>query len=153
MNGYVFKLIICSEIVGSGRPLSLVSLHVQTFIDVSLGSRNRRVIQDQTVDCTAIGNERRSKTQDIYTNLNERSDISIMAFPLDTVRIYPPIGIARVGNSELEDGWFYGPEVPGHFEEPVGGFKDVHGAVKRQVKHSILSVMLYDLSTHFIFFS
>ena len=153
MNGYIFKLIICSEIVGSGRPLSLVSLHVQTFIDVSLGSRNRRVIQDQTVDCTAIGNERRSKTQDIYTNLNERSDISIMAFPLDTVRIYPPIGIARVGNSELEDGWFYGPEVPGHFEEPVGGFKDVHGAVKRQVKHSILSVMLYDLSTHFIFFS
>ena len=63
-----------------------------------------------------------------------------MAFPLNTVRIYPPIGIARVGNSK--DDWFYGPEVPGHFEEPDGGFKDAHGNVKRQVKHSILSVML-----------
>ena len=58
-------------------------------------------------------------------------------FPLHNVEIYPPIGIARVGNSHLESldhGWFYGPENPGHFDEPKGGFKDVHGAVKRQVK-------------------
>ena len=58
-------------------------------------------------------------------------------FPLHNVGIYPPIGIARVGNSRLESldhGWFYGPEIPGHFDEPKGGFKDVHGAVKRQVK-------------------
>ena len=58
-------------------------------------------------------------------------------FPLHGVAIYPPIGIARVGNSrskDLDEGWFYGPEIPGHFDEPKGGFKDKHGAVKRQVK-------------------
>ncbi|KIJ40737.1 hypothetical protein M422DRAFT_32162 [Sphaerobolus stellatus SS14] len=47
-----------------------------------------------------------------------------------SVRIYPPIGIARVGNSK--DGWFYGPEIPGRFDMPDGGFKDALGAVKRQ---------------------
>jgi hypothetical protein len=53
---------------------------------------------------------------------------------IHTVRIFPPIGIARVGNSVESDGWYYGPEVPGRFCEPVGGFKDVRGAVKRQVR-------------------
>ena len=59
------------------------------------------------------------------------------AFPLHNVQIYPPIGIARVGNARsehLDQGWFYGPEIPGRFHEPKGGFKDEHGAVKRQVK-------------------
>jgi hypothetical protein len=68
----------------------------------------------------------------------EKSPIHEKAtFPLHNVEIYPPIGIARVGNSRLETldhGWFYGPEIPGHFDEPKGGFKDEHGAVKRQVK-------------------
>uniref|UniRef100_A0A8H8CET3 Iminophenyl-pyruvate dimer synthase domain-containing protein n=1 Tax=Psilocybe cubensis TaxID=181762 RepID=A0A8H8CET3_PSICU len=49
-----------------------------------------------------------------------------------SLRIYPPIGFARVGNSTLDDGWFYGPEVPGYFPEPNNGFKDINGAVKRQ---------------------
>jgi L-Lysine epsilon oxidase N-terminal len=49
---------------------------------------------------------------------------------IDVIRIYPPIGIARVGNSK--DGWYIGPEVPGRFDEPIGGFKDAEGAVKRQ---------------------
>jgi hypothetical protein len=52
---------------------------------------------------------------------------------IHTVRIFPPIDIARVGNSVESDGWYYGPEVPGRFDEPTGGFKDIHGAVKRQV--------------------
>jgi len=76
-----------------------------------------------------------------YIAWNHRNgiDISIMAeFPWDNVKIYPPIGIARVGNSDLDDGWFYGPEVPGYFEEPKDGFKDKSGAVKRQVMHSDL---------------
>ena len=72
-----------------------------------------------------------------------------MTLPWHTVRILPPIGIARVGNSN--DGWFYGPEVPGHFDEPKGGFKDALGAVKRQVKHYILSVLLYDLNVRDFF--
>ncbi|KAF9483975.1 hypothetical protein BDN70DRAFT_954169 [Pholiota conissans] len=52
-----------------------------------------------------------------------------------SVGIYPPIGIARVGNStepNIGDGWYYGPEVPGRYDEPPGGFKDTTGAVKRQ---------------------
>ena len=76
-----------------------------------------------------------------------------MTLPWHTVRISPPIGIARVGNSELEpldDGWFYGPEVPGYFKGPEGGFKDSSGAVKRQVKHPVLSVMLSDLNVRFV---
>lgn len=44
--------------------------------------------------------------------------------------IYPPIGIARVGNSP--DEWFVGPEVPGHFTNPPGGYKDSQGRIKRQ---------------------
>lgn len=53
-----------------------------------------------------------------------------------SVGIYPPIGIARVGNSidpNIGSGWYYGPEVPGRYNEPPGGFKDTTGAVKRQV--------------------
>ena len=55
--------------------------------------------------------------------------------------IFPPIGIARVGNSP--DGWYYGPEIPDRlyapgftdgYREPEGGFKDDNGAIKRQVK-------------------
>jgi L-Lysine epsilon oxidase N-terminal len=62
---------------------------------------------------------------------------------IHTVRIFPPIGIARVGNSVENNGWFYGPEVPGRFDEPEGGFKDVHGAVKRQVKDTYLPTIMY----------
>ena len=86
----------------------------------------------------------------IYIGSNHRNgiDISIMAdFPWDSVKIYPPIGIARVGNSFLnyEEGWFYGPEIPGYFEEPKDGFKDLFGSVKRQVLFSDLSEGLYYL--------
>jgi hypothetical protein len=47
------------------------------------------------------------------------------------VAIHPAIGIARVGNSA--DSFFFGPEVPGALPHAVGGFKDAHGAVARQV--------------------
>ena len=76
-----------------------------------------------------------SFASDTDTDIDDNSNQP--EFPLHNVNIYPPIGIARVGNSRLEsldDGWFYGPENPGHFDEPKGGFKDEHGAVKRQVK-------------------
>jgi hypothetical protein len=49
---------------------------------------------------------------------------------INTVHIFPLIGIVRVGNSVDKNGWFYGPEVPGRFDELEGGFKDAHGAVK-----------------------
>ena len=44
--------------------------------------------------------------------------------------VHPAIGIARVGNSSSE--FFLAPEVPGETPEPVGGFKDGTGAIKRQ---------------------
>lgn len=53
---------------------------------------------------------------------------------IKSVRIHPPIGIARVGNSKQDNGWFYGPEIPGRIDVPEGGFKDKLGAVKRQVR-------------------
>ncbi len=48
------------------------------------------------------------------------------------VAIYPPIGIARVGNSEDKDGFFFGPESPDQSPLPAGSYKDAQGAIKRQ---------------------
>src|SRR4051794_21793970 len=45
-------------------------------------------------------------------------------------KIYPGVGIARIGNSP--DEFFVGPETPGQTVEPVGGFKDNAGRIKRQ---------------------
>jgi L-Lysine epsilon oxidase N-terminal/L-lysine epsilon oxidase C-terminal domain len=49
-----------------------------------------------------------------------------------TCKIHPGIGIARLGNSQTE--FFIGPEIPGVFEPPVGGYKEAGNpaAVKRQ---------------------
>jgi hypothetical protein len=44
--------------------------------------------------------------------------------------VYPPIGIARVGNSV--DAFFIGPEVPHPKPENPGFYRDAHGAIKRQ---------------------
>jgi L-lysine epsilon oxidase-like protein len=48
------------------------------------------------------------------------------------VRIFPPIGIARLGNSE--NGYFTGPETPGDPLVPAGGYRDsdAAGFIKRQ---------------------
>jgi len=45
-------------------------------------------------------------------------------------KIYPGIGIARLGNSP--DAFFIGSEAPGHAPTPNGGFKDAQHRVKRQ---------------------
>jgi hypothetical protein len=47
-----------------------------------------------------------------------------------TAAIYPPIGIARVGNSK--EGFFLAPEVPDPLPEPPGFYRDKEGALKRQ---------------------
>lgn len=44
--------------------------------------------------------------------------------------IYPPIGIARVGNSK--DGFYYAPEVPDPAPQPPGSYRDDSGAIKRE---------------------
>lgn len=48
--------------------------------------------------------------------------------PIVSAAIFPPLGVARVGNST--DGFFLGPELPG--ELPQGPFKDASGAIRRQ---------------------
>jgi len=45
-------------------------------------------------------------------------------------KIFPAIGIARLGNSPAE--FFIGPETPGLTPDPGGSYKDAAGAVKRQ---------------------
>jgi hypothetical protein len=45
-------------------------------------------------------------------------------------KIFPGVGIARLGNSP--DEFFIGPESPGETASPVGGFKDKAGRIKRQ---------------------
>jgi len=49
---------------------------------------------------------------------------------ITTARIYPSIGIARVGNSPT--GLFIGPEHVGETSAPEGGYKDAQGRMKRQ---------------------
>jgi len=55
------------------------------------------------------------------------------------IEIWPPIGIARMGNSTkegLNEGYWIGPEVPYHAPIPEGGFKDTDGNIKREVRVS-----------------
>jgi hypothetical protein len=52
-----------------------------------------------------------------------------MKGPITSCRIFPGIGVARLGNSPEH---FVGPEAPGRPFLPEGGYKDRHGRVKRQ---------------------
>ncbi|KAG8934016.1 hypothetical protein FRC02_010753 [Tulasnella sp. 418] len=46
------------------------------------------------------------------------------------IEIFPPIGIARVGNSL--DEFYIGSEIPRSIDLPPSGYKDAQGAVKRE---------------------
>ncbi|KAF8208007.1 hypothetical protein K438DRAFT_1813258 [Mycena galopus ATCC 62051] len=50
------------------------------------------------------------------------------------IEIFPPVGIARVGDSGVESEleYYYGPEVPGIDDHPFGDFRDKKGLIKRQ---------------------
>jgi hypothetical protein len=48
---------------------------------------------------------------------------------ITTVKIYPTIGIARLGNSPE---YFIGPEIPGVRTPPAGGYKDSSCRIRRQ---------------------
>src|SRR5262245_38179797 len=50
--------------------------------------------------------------------------------PIVRAAIHPSIGIARVGNSRHE--YYFGPEIPGGLPIAPDGYKDAHGAMKRQ---------------------
>ena len=61
------------------------------------------------------------------------SDTAPTAAP-DTIivkaAIYPPIGVARVGNSTTE--FYIGPEVPDPLPAAPGFYRDSKGAIKRE---------------------
>jgi hypothetical protein len=49
--------------------------------------------------------------------------------PITTAKIFPSIGIARIGNGP---DFFIGPEIPGDRPAPAGGYKDANCRIKRQ---------------------
>ncbi|MEP7306438.1 MAG: LodA/GoxA family CTQ-dependent oxidase [Acidobacteriota bacterium] len=63
-----------------------------------------------------------------------------------TARIYPAIGIARVGNSPSE--FWIGPERVGETSAPKGGFKDAQGRIKRQAAR--FRIFGYDNEGHLV---
>lgn len=56
---------------------------------------------------------------------------NIMSNTITKVSIYPPIGIARIGNSP--DKHYIASEIPGQPAEVEGGYKDSAGMVKKQI--------------------
>ena len=48
-------------------------------------------------------------------------------------KIHPAIGIARVGNSKQEDGYYIGPQVTNPPPKEPGAYRDATGALKREV--------------------
>lgn len=52
------------------------------------------------------------------------------AAPIAAIKVFPAIGIARLGNSATEH--FIGPEIPDDRRAPTGGYKDAACRVKRQ---------------------
>lgn len=50
---------------------------------------------------------------------------------IQKVAIYPPIGIARIGNAPTD--FYLAPEIPGKPSQVEGGYKDSQGRIKKQV--------------------
>lgn len=48
-------------------------------------------------------------------------------------KIHPSIGIARVGNSRKDDGYYIGPQVTDPLPKNPGAYRDSTGALKREV--------------------
>jgi hypothetical protein len=61
-------------------------------------------------------------------------------------RIHPGIGIARLGNSPQE--YFIGPEIPGFYDYPKGGFRDQGNRLKRQAAR--FRILGYDERDRFV---
>ncbi|KAF9504784.1 hypothetical protein BS47DRAFT_1401028 [Hydnum rufescens UP504] len=56
----------------------------------------------------------------------------VPADEIDALEIFPPVGIARLGDSEKE--YFFAPEVPGNISPPTpdGNFRDDEQKIRRQ---------------------
>lgn len=74
----------------------------------------------------------------IISSVYDSRPRSVMSDPIDSIRIFPPIGIARVGNS---DEYYIAPEVPGVIPQDLD-FKDDEGKIKRKVGR-LFSIVIY----------
>ncbi|KAG8741248.1 hypothetical protein FRC10_003128 [Ceratobasidium sp. 414] len=68
--------------------------------------------------------------------------MSVNPADIGFVEIFPPINVARVGDSNE---YFLGPEIPGVEPTPTGGFKDSEHKIKKQVAR--FRVYAYDKSS------
>ena len=64
---------------------------------------------------------------------------------ITTIKVFPTIGIARLGNSAE---FFVGPEIPGVHNPPPGGYKDAYCRVKRQAAR--FRLFAFDENGHLI---
>src|SRR5215204_6742821 len=58
--------------------------------------------------------------------------MGVAASEIDWVGVYPPIGIARLGNARGADDYMLAAEVIGGTPDPRGGFQTAAGEIKRQ---------------------
>lgn len=68
----------------------------------------------------------------------KKEDYELKPGTITRIAIFPPIGIARVGDSDIE--CFLAPEVPGRTSPPGDvsfKFRDTHQKLRRQVLPSI----------------
>jgi hypothetical protein len=63
-------------------------------------------------------------------NLTHKKRLTMKTTEISYVAIYPPIGIARIGNSHEH---FLASDLPGISEVPQGGYKDSKGRIKKEV--------------------
>ena len=79
-----------------------------------------------------------------YDPSSGKPQASVDPLKIARLEIFPPIGIARVGDSGTSDNeqsepkcpdieYFYGPEVPGVDDHLFGSFRDPQGRIRRQV--------------------
>ena len=72
--------------------------------------------------------------------------INLIMTSITKVAIYPPIGIARIGNAPTDSptDYYYAPEIPGKSPELANGYKDSQGRIKKQV----VRFRIYGLDAH-----
>ena len=61
---------------------------------------------------------------------------------IKSIAIYPPIGIARIGNAPE---YFLASEVPGVEPSPKDGYKDAEGRIKKQAVKFKIYAFLFNI--------
>ena len=78
-------------------------------------------------------------------SISETTNKTSSTGKINSLRIFPAIGICRVGGS---DKWFYAPEIPGLPPNDPDHFKDGTSLIKKQVQR--FRIYAYDKDNHII---